>query len=329
MTATTPVERPPVGDPWAALVGPRPSARLGAHRRRRANSVGLRRRRRRRIWLRTGPPARRRDRLRPGRPGGRTPGGRRGALAPTGGPGACPTRRPAPAGAGRGRRPPGVLRHGARGAGADPVAGRCRSPGEWRCWPGSGSTAPPGPGAACPPGCFPGSSISARRRRICGRRSVPWPGRGGDGWPAITTGGLGGRRTGRRPARGSSSASPLQPGPNAPALLEAVRNADPARGRGLLARQLGERTGRRAGDLLAGLAAGLSDDDEPFLEAALDDRSAGVRQVAVDLLGRLPSSRRAARMAERLRPPGHDRRVPRAAALAVDRPRAPGRRRPP
>ena len=52
--------------------------------------------------------------------------------------------------------------------------------------------------------------------------------------------------------------------------------------------------------LLAVLAVGLSDDDEPFLEAALDDRSAGVRQVAVDLLGRLPASRRAARMAERL-----------------------------
>jgi hypothetical protein len=51
---------------------------------------------------------------------------------------------------------------------------------------------------------------------------------------------------------------------------------------------------------LAVLAVGLSDEDEPFLETALDDRSAGVRQVAVDLLGRPPASRRAARMVERL-----------------------------
>jgi hypothetical protein len=52
--------------------------------------------------------------------------------------------------------------------------------------------------------------------------------------------------------------------------------------------------------LLAVLAVGLSDDDEPFLEAALDDRSAGVRLVAADLLAQLPASRRAARMTERL-----------------------------
>jgi hypothetical protein len=52
--------------------------------------------------------------------------------------------------------------------------------------------------------------------------------------------------------------------------------------------------------LLAVMAVGLSDDDESCLEAVLDDRSAGVRQAAVDLLARLPASRRAARMAERL-----------------------------
>ena len=86
------------------------------------------------------------------------------------------------------------------------------------------------------------------------------------------------------------------------ALLDAVRTADPARGRDLLAGSwAGEPAAERA-TLLAGLAAGLSADDEPFLEAALDDRSAAVRQVAADLLGRLPSSRRSARMAERLRP---------------------------
>jgi hypothetical protein len=86
------------------------------------------------------------------------------------------------------------------------------------------------------------------------------------------------------------------------ALLEAVRNADPIRGRELLAGSWAGEPATERATLLAGLAEGLSDDDEPFLEAALDDRSVGVRQVAVDLLGRLPSSRRAARMAERLRP---------------------------
>jgi hypothetical protein len=106
------------------------------------------------------------------------------------------------------------------------------------------------------------------------------------------------------------------------ALLEAVRNADPARGRGLLAGSwAGEPAAERA-TLLAGLAAGLSDDDEPFLEAALDDRSAGVRQVAVDLLGRLPSSRRAARMAERLRPLVTTSGF-RGRTIAIDRPPQP------
>jgi hypothetical protein len=87
-----------------------------------------------------------------------------------------------------------------------------------------------------------------------------------------------------------------------PALLEAVRRADPARGRDLLASPWKSDPAAERAALLAVLAVGLSDDDEPFLEAALDDRAGGVRQVAVDLLGRLPSSRRAARMADRLRP---------------------------
>ena len=103
-----------------------------------------------------------------------------------------------------------------------------------------------------------------------------------------------------------------------PVLLEAVRRADPARGRDLLASTWKSDPAAERAALLAVLAVGLSDDDEPFLEAALDDRAGGVRQVAVGLLGRLPSSRRAARMADRLRPlvtvAGLDR------ALSVGRP---------
>jgi hypothetical protein len=85
-----------------------------------------------------------------------------------------------------------------------------------------------------------------------------------------------------------------------PALLEALRSADPTRGLALLQSTWKSDPAAERAALLAVLAVGLSDDDEPFLEAALDDRSAGVRQVAVDLLGRLPASRRAARMAARL-----------------------------
>ena len=86
-----------------------------------------------------------------------------------------------------------------------------------------------------------------------------------------------------------------------PAILEAVRRVDAASGRDLLRSTWKSDPAAERAALLAVLAVNLCDDDEPFLESALDDRSAGVRQVAVDLLGRLPASHRAARMAERLR----------------------------
>ncbi|MFZ3472401.1 DUF5691 domain-containing protein [Streptomyces sp. 4.24] len=50
---------------------------------------------------------------------------------------------------------------------------------------------------------------------------------------------------------------------------------------------------------LDSLRAGLSAGDEPFLEAALDDRSRGVRATAAELLSSLPASALAGRMAER------------------------------
>jgi len=85
-----------------------------------------------------------------------------------------------------------------------------------------------------------------------------------------------------------------------PRLLEAMRSAEPAHGLELLRSTWKRDPAAERAALLAALAVGLSDDDEPFLESALDDRSAAVRQVAIELLGRLPASRRAARMAERL-----------------------------
>lgn len=91
------------------------------------------------------------------------------------------------------------------------------------------------------------------------------------------------------------------PRPERTEQLESLRRADPRRGREVLAAAWPKEAAADRAAFLAQLAVGLSDDDEPFLEAALDDRSAGVRRVAADLLGRLPSSRRARRMADRLR----------------------------
>ena len=86
------------------------------------------------------------------------------------------------------------------------------------------------------------------------------------------------------------------------ALLEAARRRDPGQGRELLLSTWGRDPAAERAVLIGRLAAGLSDDDEPFLEAALDDRSSNVRAIAAELLARLPNSRRSARMADRLRP---------------------------
>jgi hypothetical protein len=52
--------------------------------------------------------------------------------------------------------------------------------------------------------------------------------------------------------------------------------------------------------LLGALQIGLSADDEPFLEAALDDKRKGVRQAAAECLARLPGSAHAKRNLARL-----------------------------
>ncbi|HEY8543625.1 MAG TPA: DUF5691 domain-containing protein [Acidimicrobiales bacterium] len=62
----------------------------------------------------------------------------------------------------------------------------------------------------------------------------------------------------------------------------------------------GESAADRA-KIVAALRTGLDPADEPFLEAALDDRAAAVRAAAADLLARLPGSALAARMADRAR----------------------------
>jgi hypothetical protein len=80
----------------------------------------------------------------------------------------------------------------------------------------------------------------------------------------------------------------------------ALRATDPDRARDLLASTWSSESGADRAAFVAALAQGLAAGDEPFLEAALDDRRREVRAAAADLLARLPASRLARRMADRL-----------------------------
>ncbi|WP_239128832.1 DUF5691 domain-containing protein [Sinosporangium siamense] len=81
--------------------------------------------------------------------------------------------------------------------------------------------------------------------------------------------------------------------------LRHLRRNDPAKARELLAATWAKETPDDRAAFIEALQYGLSPDDEPFLEAALDDRRREVRNRAVDLLSRLPESRLARRMAQR------------------------------
>ena len=72
--------------------------------------------------------------------------------------------------------------------------------------------------------------------------------------------------------------------------LAALRATDPAAARERLAAGWARETGDDRAGLLRVLAAGLSAADEPFLEAALDDRKQSVREAAARLLGTLGES---------------------------------------
>ena len=82
--------------------------------------------------------------------------------------------------------------------------------------------------------------------------------------------------------------------------LAALRERDPRAGRELLAAAWDAEPPDTRAPLLAALDVGLSPDDEPLLERALDGRAA-VRTVALDLLTRLPARAHATRMAVRAR----------------------------
>lgn len=82
-------------------------------------------------------------------------------------------------------------------------------------------------------------------------------------------------------------------------LLGAVRARDPAAAVRLLSSTWATERAEDRLMFLDSLRVGLSAGDEPFLEAALDDRSRNVRATAAELLSALPESALAGRMARR------------------------------
>lgn len=80
----------------------------------------------------------------------------------------------------------------------------------------------------------------------------------------------------------------------------AFRETDPEAGRAALAAAFKSEKADMRERLVEALQVGLSEADEPFLEACLDDRAGGVRRAAQRLLPRLPGSRFMERMAARV-----------------------------
>lgn len=86
------------------------------------------------------------------------------------------------------------------------------------------------------------------------------------------------------------------------AALVAARTADATTGRRLIADACTKLDAASRARVLACLRGELNAEDEDLLEAALDDRSKAVRQVAIELLNGLPSSARAERLSRHLEP---------------------------
>ena len=84
--------------------------------------------------------------------------------------------------------------------------------------------------------------------------------------------------------------------------LTRLRQADPARGLALLQSTWTAEPSANRVAFVAALEAGLSQADEPFLEAALDDRGKDVRRAAAACLARMPDSAFARRMIARVQP---------------------------
>lgn len=82
--------------------------------------------------------------------------------------------------------------------------------------------------------------------------------------------------------------------------LRSVRATDAAKARDLIATTWKDDAAEERADWVECLRVGLSDEDEPFLETCLDDRSSRVREAAAELLSRLPGSRLVQRMIARV-----------------------------
>jgi hypothetical protein len=85
-------------------------------------------------------------------------------------------------------------------------------------------------------------------------------------------------------------------------LLQKIRKINPANGLALVSSTWKEDKADERNTFLSTLIHGISMDDEPFLENALDDRSREVRQTAIDLLSYLPQSRLVQRQITRIQP---------------------------
>ena len=92
------------------------------------------------------------------------------------------------------------------------------------------------------------------------------------------------------------------PGGDAAGELARLRQEDPAAARARLLADWDACTARERSTLLALFSVHLGIQDEELLELALDDKAKRVREVAGELLDRLPDSARAGRMAARLGP---------------------------
>lgn len=84
--------------------------------------------------------------------------------------------------------------------------------------------------------------------------------------------------------------------------LSLLRKSDPDAALSLVEATWSSEPADTRASFVDGLETGLSINDEPFLEAALDDRSKRVRENAINLLVRLPESRYVQRMIERITP---------------------------
>jgi hypothetical protein len=79
------------------------------------------------------------------------------------------------------------------------------------------------------------------------------------------------------------------------AAFVAMRAHDPVGARQLLEQSWDEQSASERAEFVGGMRPHVSDDDEPFLETLLDDRSKAVRERAMAVLAYLPNSRFAAR----------------------------------